>query len=213
MGTDFREEEMKTFNEMPAIIIGNGKSRLQFDLDQLKTHGVTFGCNGIYRDFSPDYLVAMDRNMVDEIIDHKAYMNSVFYTQYDNAIEKKIIRDRLPINFTQPISETNDSGTSAVKLASGFGFTRIFMIGFDYISEDPHKLNNVYAGTKNYGPHENHIHERCYDRWRSHLKRVIMANPQVEYYRVNLNNYEPNIRLTNYHNITKEQFSEHIQTR
>lgn len=202
---------MITLNPVPAIIIGNGKSRLQFDLESLKNYGVTFGCNGIYRDFSPDYLVAMDRNMVDEIIQAKAYMNSVFYTQYDNAIEKQIIRDRLPINFTQPISETNDSGTSCVKLATGFGFTRIFMLGFDYISDNPYKLNNVYAGTKNYGPPENHVHEKCYDRWRAHLKRVILANPQTEYYRVNLNNYEPNIRCSNYHNITKEEYEQYIQ--
>jgi hypothetical protein len=202
---------MITFNEMPAIIIGNGKSRLQFDLNELKTHGVTFGCNGIYRDFSPDYLVAMDILMVKEIIQAKAYMNSVFYTQYDNMLEQQIIRDRLPINFTQPIQETNDSGTTCAKLASEFGFTRIFMLGFDYISDDQ-SFNNVYAGTKNYAPEVFHPHENCFQRWESHLRRVVMRNPQCEYYRVNLNNYIPRINLGNYHNITKEEY-EQLQTR
>ena len=47
--------------------IGNGESRKDFDLERLRPHGKTYGCNGIYRDFRPDVLVAMDYNICHEI--------------------------------------------------------------------------------------------------------------------------------------------------
>ena len=34
-----------------AFIIGNGKSRIGFDLLLLKHNGTVFGCNALYRDF------------------------------------------------------------------------------------------------------------------------------------------------------------------
>ena len=48
-----------------AYIIGNGPSRKGLDLDTLE--GTTFGCNALYRDYSPDYLVSGDSNIIKEI--------------------------------------------------------------------------------------------------------------------------------------------------
>ena len=48
-----------------AFIIGNGPSRKQVKLDELE--GTTFGCNAIYRDFKPDYLVSGDAGVIKEI--------------------------------------------------------------------------------------------------------------------------------------------------
>ena len=48
-----------------AYIIGNGPSRKGLDLDTLD--GTTFGCNALYRDYSPDYLVSGDSNIIKEI--------------------------------------------------------------------------------------------------------------------------------------------------
>jgi len=47
--------------------IGNGESRKDFDLHRLKPFGKIYGCNGLYRDFTPDVLVAMDYNICHEI--------------------------------------------------------------------------------------------------------------------------------------------------
>ena len=49
--------------------IGNGKSREHLDLNELKDHGKVFGCNALYRDFSPDYLISNDPIIVNEIIE------------------------------------------------------------------------------------------------------------------------------------------------
>ena len=49
-----------------AVVIGNGPNRLGFDLNLLKkpqgllgaTTVQTYGCNALYRDYNPDFLVA-----------------------------------------------------------------------------------------------------------------------------------------------------------
>ena len=50
------------------IVLGNGKSRLNFDLDELSEHAITFGCNALYRDFAPDILLTVDIPITLEIL-------------------------------------------------------------------------------------------------------------------------------------------------
>ena len=50
-----------------AIVLGNGESRQNFDLDVLKTKGVVYGCNALYRDFTPDALICVDGGMMHEV--------------------------------------------------------------------------------------------------------------------------------------------------
>ncbi len=50
-----------------AFCIGNGESRKGFDLEQLRPHGKIYGCNALYRDFTPDVLVAVDHGVCHEI--------------------------------------------------------------------------------------------------------------------------------------------------
>ena len=47
-----------------AFVLGNGKSRLQLDLIKLKPFGKIFGCNALYREFAPDYLISVDQPML-----------------------------------------------------------------------------------------------------------------------------------------------------
>ena len=41
-----------------AFVLGNGVSRQQVDLENLKHFGPIYGCNALYRDFTPTALVA-----------------------------------------------------------------------------------------------------------------------------------------------------------
>ena len=50
-----------------AFVIGNGKSRLPVNLEQIKTKGKVYACNAVYRTFQPDHLIAVDVKMVLEI--------------------------------------------------------------------------------------------------------------------------------------------------
>ena len=48
------------------ICIGNGESRKDYDLSNLDGHN-TIGCNALYRDYTPNILVAMDYKLCHEI--------------------------------------------------------------------------------------------------------------------------------------------------
>ena len=57
-----------------GFVIGNGRSRRNFQLERLKGHGIVVGCNALYRDTYvknkwdlPDYLVAIDPTIIEEI--------------------------------------------------------------------------------------------------------------------------------------------------
>ncbi len=40
-----------------VVCLGNGESRLNLDLDKIKEQVMVWGCNALYRDWIPDYLV------------------------------------------------------------------------------------------------------------------------------------------------------------
>ena len=55
-----------------AFCIGNGTSRLGFDLNKLKGKGTIMGCNALYREFKPDVLVCVDNGIM-----HEAYQTGI----------------------------------------------------------------------------------------------------------------------------------------
>jgi len=80
--------------------IGNGESRKTFDLNRLKLFGKIYGCNGLYRDFTPDILVAMDYNICHEIYRSGYAFDNVTYlrqwsknpaSMYDKLFEKETV--------------------------------------------------------------------------------------------------------------------------
>ena len=50
-----------------VFCIGNGESRKDFNLDLLKPHGKIYGCNALYREYTPDVLVSVDHGIMHEI--------------------------------------------------------------------------------------------------------------------------------------------------
>ena len=50
-----------------VFCIGNGQSRAPIDLIKLRPHGKIYGCNGLYRDFTPDVLCSVDGPMMHEV--------------------------------------------------------------------------------------------------------------------------------------------------
>ncbi|NBP56792.1 hypothetical protein EBU71_09745, partial [bacterium] len=49
------------------FVFGNGRTRLNIDFDEVRPYGLIYACNAVYRDYTPDFLVAVDRKMIDEI--------------------------------------------------------------------------------------------------------------------------------------------------
>ena len=52
-----------------GYVLGNGPSRKTVNLEKLKESGVVYGCNALYRDWEPDFLVANDWRMMLEVIE------------------------------------------------------------------------------------------------------------------------------------------------
>ena len=50
-----------------VFVLGNGESRLSVDLEKLKKYGKIYGCNALYRDFTPDVLVCVDAGIQHEV--------------------------------------------------------------------------------------------------------------------------------------------------
>ena len=65
-----------------AFILGNGPSRPK-DVEWLNNlEGDTYGCNAMYRDWSPDFLVANDWSMMIEII-NSTYSGTCYFTDFE----------------------------------------------------------------------------------------------------------------------------------
>ena len=126
-----------------AFVLGNGTSRKSIDLNQLKEHGTVYGCNALYREFEPDYLVAVDAKMILEINKAGYQHDHSVWTNRNRAYEKMN-----GFNFFQS-SKGWSSGPTALHLASEHKNNEIYILGFDYTGID-NKLNNIYANTFNY---------------------------------------------------------------
>ena len=189
-----------------ACVIGNGPSRKELDLHCINATMTTYGCNALYRDFMPNYLISMDYNMVKEILDNKVHHQTSFHTQHDNRIDE-LQQKGEPINFFWGFTETNDSGNSALRLALKSKHDIVYMIGFDY-SDNPNSLPNVYSGTQNYLPKHAYPAASMMDtKWEQRLRKILREYPNQKVIRVN-GTKSLNIGTDNYQEITTQQFKE-----
>jgi hypothetical protein len=135
-----------------AVVIGNGPSRLDFDLKHLKKPSgllgaktvQTYGCNALYRDFTPDFLVATGNNGIIDEIARSPYPNvNIVYTNNLHLLEH-------PNKFYLiPYDPYADAGTTAAYIAAFDGHKRIYLIGFDGYDTEGYN-NNIYADTNGY---------------------------------------------------------------
>lgn len=171
----------------------------------------TYGCNALYRDFMPDYLISMDYSMVDEIIKKRVHYQTNFYTQHANKIDEKQ-RNGEPIHFISGQRETLDSGNSALIIAMKNGHDVVYVLGFDYAT-DPSTLPNVYAGSPNYA--KSHMYPAASMRdtqWGNRMRRILRDFPNQKIVRVN-GTKSLGITLENYSEISIEQFKELLNAR
>lgn len=189
-----------------ACVIGNGPSRTDLDLHCINATMTTYGCNALYRDFMPNYLISMDYPMVKEIIKNKVHYRTSFHTQHENKIDT-LAREGHPINFFWGMSETYDSGNSALILALQNKHDVVYMIGFDY-SSSPSSLSNVYRGTENYPIDHGYPAASMIDtKWEKRLKKILKQYPDQKVIRVN-GTKSLSIGNENYSEITIQQFKE-----
>lgn len=112
--------------ENRCCIIGNGASRLQYQLDKIPY--TTFGCNQLYRDFQPTYLLAQDRDVLRQM-NTDGYQGEVWvphqrYRQHLGAYQRmRCIQGRA--------NEVWLTGEWCIIFAAQLGYDRMDVIGFD----------------------------------------------------------------------------------
>jgi hypothetical protein len=124
-----------------AFVLGNGLSRKEIDLENLRHFGPVYGCNALYRDFTPTVLVSTDRPISERIQDSGYAKTHRFYT-----------RKPLPGSGANIIPQKYfgySSGPVAASVAGFDGASVIYLIGFDMGPVNNH-FNNMYADTEFY---------------------------------------------------------------
>ena len=167
-------------NKKYGFVLGNGTSRASIDPKKLQEFGKIYGCNALYRELDPDFLIAVDVKMILEIT-RKGYQlkNKNVWTN-----QNKAYRGIEGLNFFRP-SKGWSSGPTALHMASQHHYDKIFILGFDYqglIKNDKRVVNNMYAGTPNYKKTTDTA--TYYGNWLKQTTTVIRENPQIMFYRV-----------------------------
>lgn len=197
-----KEQDLENKGNSIAFVLGNGTSRKPIDPKDLKKYGTVYGCNALYRSFTPDYLIAVDSKMIYEIAKAEYQLENPVWTNPNKSYDKF-----KGFNFFKP-SKGWSSGPTALHLASTHRYNHIYILGFDYKGLDDGKLvNNMYAGTQNYKK----IGERAtfFGNWLKQTIAVVKENPQTKYTRVIFSNgHIPKdlVGINNLEHISVEEF-------
>lgn len=166
-----------------AVVIGNGASRKNYELNLLKNHraGIlgalavqTYGCNALYRDFSPTFLVSTGTEISKEIADSGYCEDNIVYA---NA---EIVATHPQKFYLIPQDVHYDAGALAVYLACFDGHKQIYLTGFDNWTGDGDN-SNMYIDTNAYGAYNQ---EPAHNFWTTTLKHVMETYPEVMFTRV-----------------------------
>ncbi len=160
---------------MRSFVLGNGRSRLLINPTELKPYGNIYGCNALYREFEPDYLVAVDSKMIIEIANARYQLNHEVWTNPN-------IRYRTfnGFKYFEP-SLGWSSGPTALYLATKHQPVEIFIFGFDFTGVNG-KVNNIYADTDNYKTSDQPA--TYYGNWERQTESVVKTNLKIRFYRV-----------------------------
>jgi hypothetical protein len=164
-----------------AVVIGNGDSRSTFDLNFIKNHKgrsplslQSYGCNALYRDFSPTFLVAVGDEMCKELAESSYCDNHIVYA---NARQIPVHYGRF---YLIPQDPAWNAGSLALYMACFDGHETIYMLGFD--GEAGAGLNNnVYAGTPGYQSLDHGYSEAF---WVKSMIHIMETYSDVDFVRV-----------------------------
>jgi len=201
-----------THTTTQAAVIGNGESRANFDLNLVVKHvaglgGIdslqTYGCNALYRDYTPDFLVAVGEDIVREIAESNYCTDNIVYANADYLLTYSNRFYLIPQNLYL------DSGAVAAYMACFDGHKKVFLLGFDSYDETG-PYNNIYKGTNGYQLTDK-LHSNVF--FTQSLHSVMTTYSDVEFVRVmpeatwwahDQHNVLPNFRQINYKDFVLE---------
>lgn len=164
--------------------IGNGESRQSVNVNKLD--GAKVGCNAIYRDYHTDYLVCVDRRMMEEALSAGANISTLVYTRTDwyNRYKGYLHVRELPNLPYQGSARWDEpfqwgSGPYAVLLAARYAKEgHVNLIGFDLYSKTK-TVNNVYKSTPNYDDADKRAVDPRY--WIHQIGMVFKCFPKINF--------------------------------
>lgn len=156
-----------------AFVLGNGVSRREIDLHLLQSIAPVYGCNALYREFTPNALIATDKP-ISEQIQHSGYpLKHRFYT-----------RNPIAGLGAYPVIEQYwgfSSGPLAIAHAAADQYRKIYMLGFD-MGPVNEKFNNIYANTEFY-KNSNSV-PTFTGNWVNQILQLTKDYPDVKFVRV-----------------------------
>ena len=118
-----------------AVCLGNGQSRQGLDLNKMKDYATVIGCNAIYRDFTPDILVALDSRISHEIYRKANHNNMKIYLGYWTPVPIFVAKEQLKAWQGKTDIVWNDSEEAVYHGADGvFTLTKGNNLGITYIT-------------------------------------------------------------------------------
>lgn len=157
-----------------AFVLGNGVSRKGLNLAQMRNHGIIYGCNALFRDYTPDVLIATDKPIAMFIQQSGYSAKNKFYT-------RKPISGLGALTLPQKYHGFS-SGPNAVGIAALDANEKIYLVGFDMGPTGQQKFNNVYADSEFYKTSSSP--PTFTGNWIRQLKTIFTDFPTIQFVRV-----------------------------
>jgi len=129
-----------------VFCIGNGESRRDYSLQNLRQYGKIYGCNALYRDFTPDVLTAVDHGIMHEIYHAGVAQKIPCYFRAWTKVPAMTYEPMLMGGITN-LEEAKDA-LDKVLITNGQGFSKEYVMHgsklsgvIDLIKREPDKFN------------------------------------------------------------------------
>jgi len=157
-----------------AFVLGNGISRQGIDLDLLQSLGPVYGCNAIYREFTPTVLISTDVPISEAI-------QRTGYAQKNRMYTRRPLPDLGAKRIDQEYFGYS-SGPVAVSIAAADANRAVYMIGFDMGATRTGRFNNCYADTEFYK--KSSAVPTYTGNWVKQIVKICKDFRKVSFYRV-----------------------------
>ena len=135
-----------------AHVIGNSSSRKDFNLEFLNGQtggsqgvhsvGQSYGCNSLYKDFEPTFLVCVNRDICEDIVADGYAEDNIVYSNVSNIL-------RYPNSFhLYPQAFSSNAGNLATNLACADGHKTVYLVSMDGYQTNSDNIYSEYYKDK-----------------------------------------------------------------